>query len=188
MSSLESAILEVTSQPKKVGAVSVADNGAVLHSPSAESISAFQELDKGAELVLEEGVDIASRVDEPQKVVEPWGTYVTFRVRTKSTRWSSKGADQAEEAEYAVHRRYNDFKVSSAGSRVAAGSGKRRLRSLQALRERLVDASWQVVPPLPSPHTLIGQLDRFSREFVLQRMVLLNIFISNHFYFVLYNL
>ncbi|XP_077287836.1 sorting nexin-30-like [Arctopsyche grandis] len=159
------AILEVTSKSKKVNSSSVnnldgsnnsnsssiVDDDVTLQSPSAESISTFHDMDKTIDLVLENNVDIVAKVDEPQKVVEPWGTYVTFRIRTKTTRWD------AEVREYTVRRRYNDFK---------------------ALRERLVEVSLQVVPPLPSRHTIIAQLDRYSRDFVLQRMALLNIFIK----------
>lgn len=32
--------------------------------------------------------------------------------------------------------------------------------------------------PLPAKHTLIGQLDRYSKDFILQRMHALNIFIT----------
>ena len=113
------AILEVTSKSKKVNSLSInnistssnsnnssiVDEDDILQSPSAESISTFQNLDKTTDLVLENGVDIVAKVDEPQKVVEPWGTYVTFRIRTKTLRWDS------EMREYTVRRRYNDFKV-----------------------------------------------------------------------------
>lgn len=113
------AILEVTSKSKKVNSLSInnistssnsnnssiVDEDDILQSPSAESISTFQNLDKTTDLVLENGVDIVAKVDEPQKVVEPWGTYVTFRIRTKTLRWDP------EMREYTVRRRYNDFKV-----------------------------------------------------------------------------
>lgn len=113
------AILEVTSKSKKVNSLSVnnldgsnnsnsssiVDDDVTLQSPSAESISTFHDMDKTVDLVLENNVDIVAKVDEPQKVVEPWGTYVTFRIRTKTTRWD------ADVREYIVRRRYNDFKV-----------------------------------------------------------------------------
>lgn len=113
------AVLEVTSKSKKVNSSSInnistssnsnnssiVDEDDILQSPSAESISTFQNLDKTTDLILENGVDIVAKVDEPQKVVEPWGTYVTFRIRTKTSRWDP------DMREYTVRRRYNDFKV-----------------------------------------------------------------------------
>ncbi|KYN50152.1 Sorting nexin-30, partial [Cyphomyrmex costatus] len=63
-----------------------------------------------------------------------------------------------EEGEYVVRRRYNDFIW---------------------LRQKLVDTyPTHIIPPMPGKHTLLAQLDRYSKEFIIARMKLLHIFLN----------
>ncbi|KAJ9593180.1 hypothetical protein L9F63_015277, partial [Diploptera punctata] len=68
-----------------------------------------------------------------------------------------------DESEYVVRRRYNDFIW---------------------LRQKLVEAfPTHLIPPLPGKHTLLAQLDRYSKEFIVARMALLHRFlnrVANH--------
>ncbi|KAI4460482.1 sorting nexin-4 [Holotrichia oblita] len=79
-------------------------------------------------------------------------TYITFRITTKVARI------EFTDNEYVVRRRYNDFLW---------------------LRQKLVDCHpFCIIPPLPGKHSLVGQLDRYSKDFILLRMKALNVFIS----------
>ncbi|XP_076235675.1 sorting nexin-30 isoform X2 [Calliopsis andreniformis] len=63
-----------------------------------------------------------------------------------------------EEREYIVRRRYNDFIW---------------------LRQKLVDSyPTHIIPPMPGKHTLLAQLDRYSKEFIIARMKLLHVFLN----------
>lgn len=76
-----SAILEVTSEAKRISSScskmegscddsndsSITETNGLVQSPSAESISTFQDLERMSELVLDSTQDIVSRVDNPQK-------------------------------------------------------------------------------------------------------------------------
>jgi len=94
--------------------------------------------------------DIQVRVENPQKIVEPLETYITYRVSTKADR-----IDYPHK-EYVIRRRYNDFIW---------------------LRQNIA-AEYPDRIPLPAKHTILGQLDRYSKEFVTCRMLLLERFLS----------
>ncbi|XP_025417430.1 sorting nexin-7-like isoform X4 [Sipha flava] len=96
--------------------------------------------------------DIQVRVENPQKIVEPLETYITYRVSTKADR-----IDYPHK-EYVIRRRYNDF-----------------IWLRQNIAAEYPD---RIVPPLPAKHTILGQLDRYSKEFVTCRMLLLERFLS----------
>ncbi|KAF4518509.1 hypothetical protein B566_EDAN009709 [Ephemera danica] len=96
--------------------------------------------------------DLQIRVDNPQKHLSTLETYITFRITTRTSR------AEFDETEYVVRRRYNDFLW---------------------LREKLVHAyPNNLIPPLPEKHSLIGQLDRYSKDFILCRMALLHRFMN----------
>lgn len=96
--------------------------------------------------------DIQVRVDNPQKIVEPLETFITYRVSTKAER------TDYPHKEYVIRRRYNDFVW---------------------LRQNIAaEYPDRIVPPLPAKHTILGQLDRYSKEFVTCRMMLLERFLS----------
>ncbi|XP_034941300.1 sorting nexin-30-like [Chelonus insularis] len=96
--------------------------------------------------------DLKVKVDNPKKHLETLETYITFRITTKTTR------SEFEKEEYIVRRRYNDFIW---------------------LRQKLVDMyPSHIIPPMPGKHSLIAQLDRYSKEFIIARMKLLHIFLN----------
>ncbi|BES93818.1 Hypothetical protein NTJ_06627 [Nesidiocoris tenuis] len=91
-------------------------------------------------------------VDNPQKHFDPLETYVTFRVTTKVN------ADLDKTEEYVVRRRYSDFLW---------------------LRNKLIESfPTLVVPALPAKHSVIEQLDRYSRPFILSRMAMLHSYLQ----------
>ncbi|KAK9886027.1 hypothetical protein WA026_014813 [Henosepilachna vigintioctopunctata] len=127
-------------------------NNSLVQSPSLESFSTIHDIEHLAELNMDENSDLCVKIDNPQKHLETLETYITFRITTKSARI------EFPENEYCVRRRYNDFIW---------------------LRQKLVDLhSFCIVPALPGKHSLIGQLDRYSKEFILLRMKSLNVFMS----------
>ncbi|XP_075236461.1 sorting nexin-7-like [Lycorma delicatula] len=66
--------------------------------------------------------------------------------------------EEYSEREYSVRRRYSDFLW---------------------LRQKLVEAyPTHIVPPLPAKHTLLAQLDRYSRDFVICRMAMLHRYLN----------
>ncbi|XP_017775961.1 PREDICTED: sorting nexin-7-like [Nicrophorus vespilloides] len=130
---------------------STVDNSLV-QSPSIESFSTMQDIENLSELNMDENSDLCIKIDNPQKHWDTLETYITFRITTKVARIEFK------ENEYIVRRRYNDFLW---------------------LRHKLLDAHpFCIIPPLPAKHSLIGQLDRYSKDFILVRMKALNVFIS----------
>ncbi|VVC40070.1 Hypothetical protein CINCED_3A023179 [Cinara cedri] len=96
--------------------------------------------------------DIQVHVDNPQKIIEPLETYITYRVTTKVNR------TDYPHKEYVIRRRYNDF--------------------VWLRQNTATEYPDRIVPPLPAKHTILGQLDRYSKEFVSCRMVLLERFLS----------
>lgn len=160
----DTAILEVSSENKTsislkndsrdsitdVSNYSTSVDGSVVQSLSVESFSIVAEQD-----IFESPDDVRDlqvRVDNPQKHLDPFETYISFRVTTRTSR------EEFLETEYIVRRRYSDFLW---------------------LRQKLVDAyPTHLVPPLPGKHTLLGQLDRYSREFIVSRMSMLNRFLN----------
>ncbi|KAK2576571.1 hypothetical protein KPH14_005241 [Odynerus spinipes] len=122
----------------------------VIASPSVDSFSTIPEQDiSDFQMDLK---DLKVKVDNPQKHLETLETYITFRITTRATR------PEYENGEYVVCRRYNDFIW---------------------LRQRLVDSyPTHIIPPLPGKHTLLAQLDRYSKEFIIARMKLLQIFLN----------
>ncbi|XP_043472791.1 sorting nexin-30-like [Leptopilina heterotoma] len=124
--------------------------GSLVISPSVDSFSTLPE-QEAADFQLDSR-DLQVKVDNPQKHVETLETYITFRITTKSTR------SEFEEGEYTVRRRYNDFIW---------------------LRQKLVEAyPTHIIPPMPGKHSLLAQLDRYSKEFIIARMKLLHIFLN----------
>ncbi|XP_043241846.1 sorting nexin-7-like isoform X1 [Amphibalanus amphitrite] len=96
--------------------------------------------------------DLQIKVDDPQKHVTSMETYITFRISTKTSR------AEFDDSEYSVRRRYNEFLW---------------------LRARLTEAyPTHIVPPLPEKHSLLGQLDRYQRDFIRSRMALLHRFMN----------
>nr|XP_012135954.1 PREDICTED: sorting nexin-30-like isoform X2 [Megachile rotundata] len=158
----DSAILEVSTMA--VGGVikqesrdtdflsncSTSVEGSVIASPSVGSFSTLPEQEISD--FQADSRDLQVKVDNPQKHLETLETYITFRITTKSTR------PEFEEGEYIVRRRYNDFIW---------------------LRQKLVDSyPTHIIPPMPGKHTLLAQLDRYSKEFIVARMKLLHIFLN----------
>ncbi|KAG8233463.1 hypothetical protein J437_LFUL013750 [Ladona fulva] len=124
--------------------------GSVVASPSIESFSTLPD-HEGSDFGLDTR-DLQVRVDNPQKHLSTLETFITFRITTRTSR------AEYEETEYVVRRRYNDFVW---------------------LRQKLVeDFPTHLIPPLPEKHTLLGQLDRYSRDFVFARMALLHRFLN----------
>ncbi|XP_058790693.1 sorting nexin-30-like [Phymastichus coffea] len=156
-----SAVLEVSlmltmkQQDETASNCSTSVEGSVVASPSIESFSTFPDQDMSE--CNTDLRDLQVKVDNPQKHVETLETYITFRITTKSTR------SEFEEGEYVVRRRYNDFIW---------------------LRQKLVESyPAHIIPPMPGKHSLLAQLDRYSKEFIIARMKLLHIFlnrIANH--------
>ncbi|XP_017893092.1 sorting nexin-30-like isoform X2 [Ceratina calcarata] len=158
----DSAILEVSTMP--LGGVAKQENrdvdflsncstsveGSVIASPSIDSFSTLPEQEISD--FQTDSRDLQVKVDNPQKHLETLETYITFRITTKSTR------PEYEEGEYVVRRRYNDFIW---------------------LRQKLVDSyPTHIIPPMPGKHTLLAQLDRYSKEFIIARMKLLHVFLN----------
>ncbi|XP_075235862.1 sorting nexin-7-like isoform X2 [Lycorma delicatula] len=159
----ESAVLEVSSECKSISSrnesrdsiteisnYSTSLEGSVVASPSIESFSLLPENDS-----FDFGLDtkdLQVKVDNPQKHLDPFETYITFRITTRTTR------EEYSEREYSVRRRYSDFLW---------------------LRQKLVEAyPTHIVPPLPAKHTLLAQLDRYSRDFVICRMAMLHRYLN----------
>ncbi|XP_046388666.1 sorting nexin-7-like [Ischnura elegans] len=159
----ETAVLEVSTEIKpapllsqnsgendSISRWSNSVEGSVVASPSIESFSTLPEQE-----VSEFGLDtrdLQVRVDNPQKHLNTLETFITFRITTRTSR------AEYEETEYVVRRRYNDFVW---------------------LRQKLVeDFPTHLIPPLPEKHSLLGQLDRYSRDFVYARMALLHRFLN----------
>ncbi|XP_063229993.1 sorting nexin-7-like [Bacillus rossius redtenbacheri] len=158
----ESAVLEVSSECKPIlsskqdskdtdimSNYSASFEGSLGMSPSIESFSTLPDQDL-SELTLDTR-DLQVKVDNPQKHLDTLETYITFRIHTRTSR------AEFEEMEYVVRRRYNDFVW---------------------LRQKLVEAfPTHLIPPLPAKHTLLAQLDRYSKEFIVARMALLHRFL-----------
>ncbi|KAL3268087.1 hypothetical protein HHI36_007214 [Cryptolaemus montrouzieri] len=147
-----SSILKANKELDQSSICSGSLDNSLVQSPSLESFSTIQDMENLAELNMDENSDLCIKIDNPQKHLETLETYITFRITTKAARI------EFPENEYCVRRRYNDFIW---------------------LRQRLVEQHpFCIVPPLPGKHTLIGQLDRYSKEFILLRMKSLNVFMS----------
>lgn len=98
------------------------------------------------------GHDLKAVAGNPRKLSEGLETYLSYKIFVTSTR------PEFPEKEYVVYRRYNDFVW---------------------LRNKLVENyQTHIIPPLPNKHSLLGQLDRYSKEFVKYRIVMLNRFLS----------
>jgi len=96
--------------------------------------------------------DLQIILDQPQKHVTPFETYVSYSIATKTTR------AEYERGEYVVRRRYSDF---------------------EWLRNQLTHTyPTHIVPPLPEKHSLMEQIDRYDRSFILCRMQLLGRFLN----------
>lgn len=129
---------------------STLDNSLV-QSPSLESFSTLPDTEVLSELNIDENSDLYVKIDNPQKHLDTLETYITFRITTRVARV------EFTENEYIVRRRYNEFAW---------------------LRQKLLDYHpFCIIPPLPAKHTLMGQLDRYAKNFVLVRMKLLNTFL-----------
>ncbi|XP_053989310.1 sorting nexin-30-like [Hylaeus volcanicus] len=125
-------------------------DGSVIASPSIDSFSTLPEQEISDFQI--DSRDLQVKVDNPQKHLETLETYITFRITTTSTR------AEFDEGEYIVRRRYNDFIW---------------------LRQKLVDSyPTHIIPPMPGKHTLLAQLDRYSKEFIIARMKLLHVFLN----------
>ncbi|GLV44464.1 Sorting nexin 1 [Carabus blaptoides fortunei] len=160
---MASAVIDVTTENKQISSMSSQDydvlsnnsasmDNSLVQSPSIDSFSTFQETENLSELNMDENMDLCVKIDNPQKHLDTLETYITFRLTTKVARI------EFSENEYIVRRRYNDFIW---------------------LRQKLVESyPTHIVPPLPGKHSLIGQLDRYSKDFILARMKLLNIFMA----------
>ncbi|XP_015592027.1 sorting nexin-30 isoform X1 [Cephus cinctus] len=158
----ESAILEVSSMAAGglvkqesrdtdfLSNYSTSLEGSVVASPSIDSFSTLPEQEI-SDFQLDSR-DLQVKVDNPQKHLDTLETFITFRISTRTSR------PEFEEGEYIVRRRYNDFIW---------------------LRQKLVDSyPTHIIPPMPGKHTLLAQLDRYSKEFIIARMKLLNAFLN----------
>ncbi|XP_024081111.1 sorting nexin-30-like isoform X2 [Cimex lectularius] len=97
--------------------------------------------------------DYNVNVDNPQKHFDPMETYVSFRITTKVVKQNAK-----PDSEYIVRRRYNDFVW---------------------LRNKLIESfPTLVVPALPAKHSVLEQLDRYSRPFIMTRMAMLHSYLQ----------
>nr|CAH7720918.1 unnamed protein product [Callosobruchus chinensis] len=156
MSSNTSAVLDTVVESKNIEPASVRSDSiyenSLVQSPSCESYSTIHDIENLSELNMDEDSDLCVKIDNPQKHLETLETYITFRITTKVARI------EFSDYEYVVRRRYNDFLW---------------------LRQKLIECHpFCIVPPLPAKHSLIGQLDRYSKDFILLRMKALNVFIT----------
>lgn len=127
-------------------------DNSLVQSPSVESFSTIHDIENLSELNMDENSDLCVKIDNPQKHLETLETYITFRLTTKVARI------EFNDNEYIVRRRYNDFIW---------------------LRQKLVECHpFCIIPPLPGKHSLMGQLDRYSKDFIIMRMKALNVFIN----------
>lgn len=169
MDSNNSAVLNVISEHKEISTIlkenskdldhssicsgsSVDNDNSLVQSPSIESFSTIHDIENLSELNMDENSDLCVKIDNPEKHLETMETYITFRITTRVARI------EFLDHEYVVRRRYNDFLW---------------------LRQKLAD--WHpfcIIPPLPAKHSLIGQLDRYSKDFIILRMKALNVFIT----------
>ncbi|XP_018575051.1 sorting nexin-30-like [Anoplophora glabripennis] len=166
MASNNSAVLDVLVENKEISSIlkdtndfdrssicsgSTYDNSLV-QSPSIESFSTIHDIENLSELNMDENSDLCVKIDNPQKHLETLETFITFRITTKVARI------EFSDNEYVVRRRYNDFLW---------------------LRQKLLECHpFCIIPPLPGKHSLMGQLDRYSKDFILLRMKALNVFIT----------
>ncbi|XP_034256058.1 sorting nexin-30-like isoform X2 [Thrips palmi] len=124
-------------------------------SPSIESFSTLPDQEDLEFSLDADAGDLQVRVDNPQKHLDTLETYVTFRI---CTRVNIESRVEYKESEYSVRRRYNDFVW---------------------LRQKLVESfPTHLIPPLPGKHTLLAQLDRYSKNFVLARLAMLHRFLT----------
>ncbi|XP_022917653.1 sorting nexin-7-like [Onthophagus taurus] len=169
MAGNNSAVLDVVTENKEISALlkqtkdndvstvslsnaSTLENSSLVQSPSIESFSTIQDIENLSELNMEENSDLFVKIDNPQKHLDTLETYITFRITTKVARIEFSAN------EYVVRRRYNDFLW---------------------LRQKLNECHpFCIIPPLPAKHSLVGQLDRYSKDFIMMRMKALNVFIS----------
>ncbi|CAG0901719.1 unnamed protein product [Darwinula stevensoni] len=134
----------------------------VITSPSIDAISSFssESLGDDAEVIADTksaqtAGDFQISIGNPEKHVNVMETFVSFQITTKVL--DPQARPDLIESEYKVRRRYNDFLW---------------------LRSRLVSENpTHIIPPLPEKHNLKEQLDRYSREFIHQRIFLLQKFI-----------
>lgn len=169
MESKNSAVLNVVSEQKDISSIlkdkakdldrssvcseSTFDNdNSLVQSPSIESFSTIQDIENLSELNMDEDTDLYVKIDNPEKHLETLETYITFRISTRVARI------EFSSHEYVVRRRYNDFLW---------------------LRQKLLECHpFSIIPPLPAKHSLMGQLDRYSKDFILLRMKFLNLFLN----------
>ncbi|XP_050532436.1 sorting nexin-30-like isoform X2 [Daktulosphaira vitifoliae] len=145
MEDQNSAVLEVSVEEKGVSSMSptALNDTPIINYPSFTNDSFHK---------LELKHDIQVRVENPQKIVEPLETYITYRVTTKVDH------PDYQDKEYVIRRRYNDF--------------------IWLRQNMTVEYQDRIIPPLPAKHTILGQLDRYSKEFVSCRMNLLERFLA----------
>ncbi|XP_011298618.1 sorting nexin-7-like [Fopius arisanus] len=137
-------------EPDFLSNYSTSVEGSVVASPSIDSFSTLPEHDCSD--FQPDNRDLQVKIDNPQKHLETLETYITFRITTRTTR------PEFEESDYVVRRRYNDFIW---------------------LRQKLVGSyPSHIIPPMPGKHSLLAQLDRYSKEFIIARMKLLHVFLN----------
>lgn len=113
-----------------------------------ESFKLYAEEENLDGLVL----DLKVVVDSPQRHVESFETFISYRISVKTSR------PEFAETEYVVRRRYNDFLW---------------------LRNKLIESyPTRLIPPLPNKHSLLGHLDRYAKDFIMFRMMMLNRFLN----------
>lgn len=127
-------------------------NTSLIQSSSLGSLSTITDIENFSELNADESGDIVINVYNPSKIVHTLETYISYKVTSKIARLDFP------KNEYTVQRRFNDFIW---------------------LRQKLLEHhAFCIIPALPEKHNLIGQLDRYSKEFVVSRMKNLNLFMS----------
>ncbi|XP_046636019.1 sorting nexin-7-like isoform X2 [Daphnia pulicaria] len=126
---------------------------------NSNTIEALTEIENAGDLILMKGTfnqndlrDLQVLLDQPQKHVTPFETYISYQVSTKTSRI------EFEKQNYVVRRRYSDFEW---------------LRNQLSLCYPTL-----IVPPLPEKHSLFEQIDRYDRDFITSRMQLLHRFLN----------
>ncbi|XP_060529682.1 sorting nexin-7-like [Cylas formicarius] len=126
-------------------------HNSMAQSPSLDSFSTINDIDN-LDLNVDVNPDFYVKVDNPERQLDTLETYITFQITTTVQQ------EDYHEGEYVVRRRYNDFLW---------------------LRQKLAESHpFCIIAPLPAKHSLIGQLDRYDKKFIMLRMKSLNVFIS----------
>ncbi|XKL61870.1 hypothetical protein PGB90_001703 [Kerria lacca] len=96
--------------------------------------------------------DIKITLDSPQRCTEAFETFLSYKITVEASRFDYK------ESQYVIRRRYKDFLW---------------------LRNKLVETfPTRLIPPLPNKHSFLAQLDRYAKDFIIIRMIMLRRFLN----------